>query len=516
MGHPRKALRTTADRHRLRRPARRARRRAGPGRPGTGQPPPGAEAARRCAVRRHHGRRRHRTQGQRRHPGRRRRQRTYPRDRAAHQLGACRRSSTSRRPRSSPTPAMWWSVTTPAASGSPAARSRWPGRPTSPTRPRSSTGRSPTPPPTPTRIGMAGVSYGAGISLLAAAHDKRDQGRRRAQRLGRPHRLHLQRPHPAPPGRRRCSAAPATSPAGPSAELQQILEDFLGSDLAKEQEMIDWGKKRSPATYLDRINANGAAIMLGNAWGDTIFPPNQYADFYEKLTGPKRLEFRPGDHATAEVDRPARAAQRHLDQRPPLVRPLPQGRGQRRRPRAAGPAQVPLRPAATRATRTGSRWRRGHAGRSRLGGTKQIRANIDSGANGGIVLLSSILDQFVRLPPIASIPLLPRSVRRRLAVRAVRLGPADPGHREAAHHGHQHQGERHPRRLPLRRGPARPRQAGQQCAVHLPRQDARASRSPWTWSCSPPPTTSRPATVSPWSSTPSTRSTSSTTRPARS
>lgn len=34
----------------------------------------------------------------------------------------CPRSSTSHRPRSSPTPAMWWSVTTSAASGSPAAR----------------------------------------------------------------------------------------------------------------------------------------------------------------------------------------------------------------------------------------------------------------------------------------------------------------------------------------------------------------------------------------------------------
>jgi len=42
------------------------------------------------------------------------------------------------------------------------------------------------------------------------------------------------------------------------------------------------------------------------------------------------------------------------------------------------------------------------------------------------------------------------------------------------------------------------------------------TRSPSTWTCSPRPTTSRQGTGRPWSSTRSTRSTSSTTRPAHS
>lgn len=86
----------------------------------------------------------------------------------------------------------------------------------------------------------------------------------------------------------------------PGPELKTLLGNFFGSRLDQEQPMIEWGRKRSASEQVDRINANGAAIMLGNAWGDTIFPPNQYAKFYERLTGPKRLEFRPGDHATAE------------------------------------------------------------------------------------------------------------------------------------------------------------------------------------------------------------------------
>ena len=44
-----------------------------------------------------------------------------------------------------------------------------------------------------------------------------------------------------------------------------------------------------------------------------------------------------------------------------------------------------------------------------LDGTQKIWANVDSGADGGIIFLSSILDQFAKLPPMASIPLLPRS-----------------------------------------------------------------------------------------------------------
>ncbi len=150
------------------------------------------------------------------------------------------------------------------------------------------------------RVGMGGVSYGAGISLLAAGHDPRIKAVTAlsgwADLIGAIYSgrtQHLQ-------------AAGLLGASGgltgrPSAELREILADFLSSDLDKEDEMIAWGKKRSPATYLDRINDNGAAIMLGNAWNDSIFPPNQYADFYEKLRGPKRLEFRPGDHATAEA-----------------------------------------------------------------------------------------------------------------------------------------------------------------------------------------------------------------------
>ncbi|MET7855780.1 CocE/NonD family hydrolase [Streptomyces sp. NPDC005318] len=258
----------------------------------------------------------------------------------------------------------------------------------------------------PEHIGMGGVSYGAGISLLAAGHDPRIKAvvalsgwADLIESIYSGRTQHLQ-------------AAALLGGAGlltgrPSDELNRTLTEFLGSDLAREPEMIAWGKKRSPVTYLDEINANGAAVMMGNAWGDTIFPPNQYASFYEKLRGPKRLEFRPGDHATAEAtglfglpndtwtdahrwfDRYLKGERNGIDQEQPVQLASRTGSGYEGYPDWESVGAVEERIA--------------------LGGTKKVFANVDSGADGGIVMLSNALDQFVKLPPVASVPLLPRT-----------------------------------------------------------------------------------------------------------
>ncbi len=260
-------------------------------------------------------------------------------------------------------------------------------------------------PADPQRVGMAGVSYAAGISLLAAAHDKRIKAvcalsgwADLVDSIYSGRTQHQQ-------------ASLLLSGLGyvtgrPSPEFQQFTSDFLGSRLDKEQQMIDWGKKRSPSAYLDRINANGAAIMIGNAWGDSIFPPNQSAAFYERLTGPKRLEFRPGDHATPEIggllglpNDTWTSARRWLDH---YLRGVDNG-VDREEP-------VRLKSRSGGAYESYPDWKSVAATERKiaLDGTKKIRANINSGADGGLVFLSSMLDQFVKLPPMASIPLLPR------------------------------------------------------------------------------------------------------------
>ncbi|MBB4895426.1 putative acyl esterase [Streptomyces olivoverticillatus] len=261
-------------------------------------------------------------------------------------------------------------------------------------------------PADPEHIGMAGVSYGAGISLLTAGHDRRVKAV--AALSGWADLLESiygeQTQH--------AQAAAVLGGLGaatgrPSDELQNILKSFLGSDLGKIPEMTAWGAKRSPLTHLDDINAGGAAVLLGNAWGDSIFPPNQYAKFYERLTGPKRLELRPGDHATAEAtgllglpndtwtstrrwfDHYLRGADNGIDREPPV----------QLKSRSDGGYDT------YRSWADVERTRRTVA----FDGTRTIRAGIDSGADGGVALLSSTLDQFFKLPPMVSVPLLPRA-----------------------------------------------------------------------------------------------------------
>ncbi|MDJ0381820.1 CocE/NonD family hydrolase [Streptomyces sp. G-G2] len=259
----------------------------------------------------------------------------------------------------------------------------------------------------PARVGLGGVSYGAGISLLAAARDPRIKAvvalsgwADLIESIYSGRTQHLQ-------------AAGVLGAAGyltgrPGPELQSILQDFLGSNLDREPQMIEWGRQRSAVEQVDAINANGAAIMLGNAWGDTIFPPNQYADFFGKLTGPKRLEFRPGDHATAEgtglLGLPNDTwtnAHRWFD------RYL---KGEHNGVDTEAPVQLKSR--SDDGYEGYADWKSvgaGGAEKLALADSGHVFANVDSGADGGIVFLSSLLDQFVKAPPVASIPLLPRA-----------------------------------------------------------------------------------------------------------
>ncbi|WP_406361952.1 alpha/beta fold hydrolase [Streptomyces sp. NBC_00715] len=261
-------------------------------------------------------------------------------------------------------------------------------------------------PADPGKIGMAGVSYGAGISLLAAAHDRRVKAVAAlsgwADLIDS---IYSNRTQHAQAAAVLDGAGRLTGRPGP--ELQQVFSDFFSSNLSKEQNLIDWGRKRSPATYVDRLNKNGAAVFLANAWGDTVFSPNQYARFYEELTGPKRLEFRPGDHATAELtglfglpndvwtdtgrwfDHYLKGEDNGVDREQPV----------RLKSRSTGDYEgYPDWKSVGATTR-----------KIALGGTTTIRTNVDSGADGGVVFLSSILDQLTRTPPMASIPLLPRT-----------------------------------------------------------------------------------------------------------
>ncbi|MBW1604475.1 prolyl oligopeptidase family serine peptidase [Streptomyces sp. JJ66] len=257
----------------------------------------------------------------------------------------------------------------------------------------------------PEQIGMGGISYGAGISLLTAAADPRVDAVAAlsgwadlVESLYSGQTQHTQ-------------ATALLTGLGyltgrPSEETAAMMERMLSGKLDGVEEVIAWAEKRSATHQVDRLNANGTAVYLANAWGDSFFSPNQYADFYEKLSGPKRLEFRPGDHATAEglgllglpndvwtntqrwFDHHLKGVNNGIGAEPPV----------RIKPRGGG------------AYESYSSWKDVPARSEVLDfshNSEHILSNGGSGAHAGISFLSNLLDQFVHTAPKAYLPLLP-------------------------------------------------------------------------------------------------------------
>ncbi|GAA2587358.1 CocE/NonD family hydrolase [Winogradskya consettensis] len=273
----------------------------------------------------------------------------------------------------------------------------------------------------PARIGAAGVSYGAGISLLGAGTDPRiravgvlsgwtdlayslygDETRHRqaADLLG----------------------IAATLLGHPGAELTDKLADFAAN--RDVDQVVTWASTRSAATHLDQINANAPAVLIANAWGDSFFPPNQLTGFFDRLTGPKRLELRPGDHAIAELTGLAglpndvwTSLARWFDQylagrdtgigAEPAVRITPWNA-----PAEQYPTWAALSTATTRYGLGGIRTLDGTGllgGAATTGWSKALPTDRDTVANGGLVLLTNGAAAFTGRRPWIWLPAVDRT-----------------------------------------------------------------------------------------------------------
>jgi predicted acyl esterase len=257
----------------------------------------------------------------------------------------------------------------------------------------------------PARVGVAGVSYGAGIGLLATAHDPRIRAAvamsgwtdMAASMYGGQTR----RPQAA-----FFLQALANTVGRPSPDMNRILADYWadrGTDFR-----LAFCHSRSVVYAVDAVNRNHPAVLLVHSYGDSIFPANQMVDFFDRLTGPKRLELAPGDHATVEIPGllglPDHAWDSVHDW---FDRYLP-GRSRPARPEAA----VVLRPHGSTAVEQYRDWPAVAPDSRRLDlGPQHIRSGTDTTANAGTALLSNGLEQLTGVPPLVWLP----SVDRRYA-----------------------------------------------------------------------------------------------------
>ncbi len=252
-----------------------------------------------------------------------------------------------------------------------------------------------------TRVGAAGISYGAGQSLLAAANDRRIKA---AAALSTWTDL-ARSLYPNSTVNKQAvdvllAAGHATGRPGPV--LLEAEDAYRDGRFA---EVVPISEGRSAASKIAQINANGTAVMLGNAWNDGMFAPGQITDFYSRLTGPKRLMLSPGDHATAELfgaaglpneiwesvgrwfDRYVKGAANGIDAEQP----------------------VQLKPNNGGTWKKFDAWPEGAADTVQLD-SRKVHAGWNTVADSGTILLSGALQGFLNIPTGVSLPLVDRNV----------------------------------------------------------------------------------------------------------
>lgn len=156
-------------------------------------------------------------------------------------------------------------------------------------------------PTNPDAIGASGISYGAGISLLAAERDPRIKAVAALSGWADLEAsLYSNRTVSQQGVGLLVGAGTLTGRPGP--DLARIGARVAAGDYdGAVQGFLPQAASRSPAGDVAALNARGTAVLLGNAFNDGLFPPNQTIAFYNQLRGPKQLLLSQGDHATAEL-----------------------------------------------------------------------------------------------------------------------------------------------------------------------------------------------------------------------
>ncbi|QUF07976.1 X-Pro dipeptidyl-peptidase [Actinosynnema pretiosum subsp. pretiosum] len=252
----------------------------------------------------------------------------------------------------------------------------------------------------PARIGVAGISYGGGQSLLAAAADPRVRAVAALSTWSDLARsLYPNETVSSQAVDLLLTAGKLTGRPG------QVLRDAeTAYREGRFEDVVPISPPRSPSTKVPALSR--AAVLIGNAWNDGLFPPGQITDLFSELTGPKRLLLTPGDHATAELfgaaglpnevwDAVGRWFDHHL-------RGVANGVDRE--------APVWLRPNNGGAWRTYPSWSAVTTARESLplaeAGFGAGRATL---ADSGAVLVSGALQAFLKIPTGVALPLVDRS-----------------------------------------------------------------------------------------------------------
>jgi len=147
-------------------------------------------------------------------------------------------------------------------------------------------------------IGFSGISYGSGLSLLAAAHDKRIKTVVCMSGWADLFESFYSEQTP-----RQFFAKVLVGSSKISAKTDDTLNYMLKGLLHNQHldEVKAWARERSAVAYLRSYNTRKPPIYLIQNFQDELFHPNSVLDFYSRLKGPKRIDLNKGTHGSAEL-----------------------------------------------------------------------------------------------------------------------------------------------------------------------------------------------------------------------
>ena len=146
-------------------------------------------------------------------------------------------------------------------------------------------------------IGISGISYGSGISLMGLAKEPRVKTAVAMSTWGSLTESLYQ--HQTP---RLFWGFFLVSSGILTANMDPVIAEHYVNLVLHENidDTIAWAEARSVENLVDLINERSAPVYLANNFGDNLFQPNNLLDFYSRLTSPKRLDLNQGTHASGE------------------------------------------------------------------------------------------------------------------------------------------------------------------------------------------------------------------------
>ncbi|TWD83090.1 putative acyl esterase [Kribbella amoyensis] len=271
------------------------------------------------------------------------------------------------------------------------------------------------------RVAAVGISYGAGVSLLAGARD--DRIKAVGALSGWADLIGSLNPNDSVALQAVAGLLALGNVTGrPGPEMRSLQTKFLTGDydgaIADARQL---SPVRSAATVVDETNRNRPAVFLASAFEDSIFPPTQYTDFFTRLTGPKRLLLAHGDHATPEATGGIGLPNETWDKLVPWLRQHLTGTGGddgaavqvkdqrgvwRGYPNwaAVGEQRTSYLSKPVGLSRTG-----GLQGQASTGWSNRIGAGVPTRADSGVALVSGALQGLLSIPTGVATPLVDRS-----------------------------------------------------------------------------------------------------------